>query len=145
MSTIEVSDESAMLTLGRSWAQKLGHGCVVFLSGELGAGKTTLVRGVLSGFGYDGIVSSPTYTLVEPYFLQNRHIYHFDFYRVKSPEELEMIGVRDMLTPKSVCLIEWPDRGNGFLPEPDYEFDIQYSNSGRRVEIKQCDKLQLNA
>ena len=140
MTTIEVFDESEMLALGRSWSENLDHGCVVFLSGELGAGKTTLVRGVLSGFGYHDIVSSPTYTLVESYQIREKRIYHFDFYRVKFPKELEMIGVRDMITPDSICLIEWPDRGSGFLPEPDYEFDIRYSNTGRRVEITRHSK-----
>jgi tRNA threonylcarbamoyladenosine biosynthesis protein TsaE len=138
--TIEIADESKMLALGRSWAERLDNGQVLFLSGELGVGKTTLVRGVLSGLGYDGIVSSPTYTLVEPYLIQKKRIFHFDFYRVKSLEELEMIGVRDMITPDTVCLIEWPDRGSGLLPEPDYAFDIQYLNTGRRVEITRHNK-----
>ena len=140
MTTIEIPDESEMLALGRTWAEKLDNGWVLFLSGDLGVGKTTLVRGILSGLGYDGIVSSPTYTLVEPYLIHQMHIFHFDFYRVKSLEELEMIGLRDMITPDTVSLIEWPDRGSGLLPEPDYEFDIQYLSTGRRVEITRHNK-----
>jgi tRNA threonylcarbamoyladenosine biosynthesis protein TsaE len=138
LTTIEIPDE--MLALGRCWAEKLDNGQVLFLSGELGVGKTTLVRGVLSGLGYEGIVSSPTYTLVEPYLIQQKRIFHFDFYRVKSLEELEMIGIRDMITPDTISLIEWPDRGRGLLPEPDYEFGIQYLNTGRLVEITRHSK-----
>ncbi len=141
MSVVEIPDVSAMQALGYSWAEKFEEGCMVYLSGELGAGKTTLVRGILSRFGFDGIVTSPTYTLVETYSSQQMHIYHFDLYRVESPEELEMIGIRDMIACDSICLIEWPDRGSGFLPQPDYEFDIRYSNSGRRVEINKFNKI----
>ena len=138
-----------MLALGRSWGRALsdnllphnllpgnpGQGCVLFLSGEIGSGKTTLVRGILSGLGFDDIVSSPTYTLVEPYTINRRPVYHFDLYRVKCPEELEMIGIRDMITPETISLIEWPERAAGMLPEPDYEIVIRYAAAGREVEI----------
>ncbi len=137
--TIEIVDEAAMLALGCSWgkclANHLEHGCVLFLSGPLGAGKTTLIRGILSGFGFDGIVSSPTYTLVEPYTVNHRHFYHFDLYRLKCPEDLEMIGIRDMMISSTVSLVEWPDRGAGILPAPDYDIVIRYTQSGRDVVI----------
>ncbi len=151
MPNLEISDECAMLALGRSWGRcladnflpgNLESGCVVFLSGEIGAGKTTLVRGMLSGLGFDGIVSSPTYTLVEPYTINRRSVYHFDLYRVKCPEELEMIGIRDMIAPETISLIEWPDRGAGVLPDPDHEIVIRYmlaspcgTQIGREVAI----------
>lgn len=157
MPRLEIPDECAMLTLGRSCGRALAHnflsgnlesGCVLFLSGELGTGKTTLVRGMLSGLGFDGIVSSPTYTLVEPYTINQRAIYHFDLYRVKCAEELEMIGIRDLLTPETISLIEWPERGAGVLPDPDYEIVIQYAQidhaqTGRAVNITNHNKRQL--
>ena len=152
MSSIEIANEAAMLTFGRSFGRSLEHrlvnnleqGCVLFLSGPLGSGKTTLIRGVLSGFGFDGIVSSPTYTLVEPYTVNRRHIYHFDLYRLTCPADLEMIGIRDMVTPETISLIEWPERGVGILPTPDYDIVIRYTQTGREVTITNHDKARFN-
>ena len=135
MSRIEVPDESSMLRVGRSVAQELEFGDLVFLQGELGAGKTTIARGILSGFGWQDAVTSPTYTLVDFYDIGGKSFYHMDLYRLQSADELEMAGVRDMISPQSICLIEWPERGEGLLPEPDMEIRIRYRGVGREVEI----------
>lgn len=121
--------------LGARLATRLAAGMVVFLRGELGAGKTTLVRGVLRGLGYDGAVKSPTYTLVEPYQLGGRTVYHFDLYRLTDPEELEFLGVRDYLQGSGICLIEWPERGAGVLPAADLEIGIDATTEGRVVRM----------
>lgn len=130
-----VPDVEAMERLGARLAALLGAGTVVFLRGELGAGKTTLVRGVLRGLGYADAVKSPTYTLVEPYTLRGRTIYHFDLYRLNDPEELEFLGVRDYLEGSGICLIEWPERGVGVLPAADLEISIDATAEGRVVRM----------
>jgi tRNA threonylcarbamoyladenosine biosynthesis protein TsaE len=121
----------------RAFGAKLAHAClpgtIVFLEGELGAGKTTLVRGFLRAFGYADAVKSPTYTIVEPYHLPQGDIFHFDLYRLHKPEALEEIGIRDYLTAKAICLIEWPDRGTGQLPEPDLVCAIEFATAGRKI------------
>lgn len=131
-----VADAAAMESLGAALARAIGGGLMVHLRGELGAGKTTLVRGVLRGFGYAGSVRSPTYTLVEPYDLATRRVYHLDLYRLGDPEELEWIGVRDLLDEDSVALIEWPERGAGMLPPADLEIEIDYVGTGRQVRLR---------
>ncbi|MDP3589913.1 MAG: tRNA (adenosine(37)-N6)-threonylcarbamoyltransferase complex ATPase subunit type 1 TsaE, partial [Methylobacter sp.] len=110
--------------------------CLVFLHGELGAGKTTLVRGFLRAAGYTGAVKSPTYTLVEEYTIGERKIFHFDLYRVADPEELEWIGIRDYFDQDCVCFIEWPDMGKGFLPEPDRVISLVAEGNGRSVVMR---------
>jgi tRNA threonylcarbamoyladenosine biosynthesis protein TsaE len=125
---------AAMEALGAGLAPRLRPGLVLFLHGALGAGKTTLVRGVLRGLGFAGSVKSPTYTLVESYALGGLTLHHFDFYRLKDPEELEFLGVRDYLE-SGVCLIEWAERGAGLLPAPDVEITIEPSGAGRRVRF----------
>jgi tRNA threonylcarbamoyladenosine biosynthesis protein TsaE len=110
--------------------------CLVFLHGELGAGKTTLVRGYLRATGFTGTVKSPTYNLVEEYTVAGQKIVHFDLYRITDPEELEWIGINDYFAPPdSVCFIEWPDKGKGFLPEPDTVIKLVVQSTGRLVEI----------
>ena len=108
---------------------------VVFLRGDLGAGKTTLVRGYLRTVGYSGTVKSPTYTLVEDYNIAGKIIYHFDLYRLTDPEELECIGIQDYFDHDSVCFIEWPDKGEGFLPKPDMEIVLTVEGEGRLVTL----------
>lgn len=132
----EVESESAMLDLGAGLAADLAAGTIVFLQGDLGAGKTTLVRGILRGMGHGGAVTSPTYTLVEPYLLRGTQIYHFDLYRLKDPVELEMIGIRDMLDSDALCLFEWPDQGQGVLPAPDWLITIKTDGDSRRVRVE---------
>ncbi len=124
-----------MEALGAELARTLKDGAMVYLTGELGAGKTTLVRGLLRALGHTTTVKSPTYTLVEPYFLQGRHVYHFDLYRLTGPDELEAIGARDYFHPGALCLIEWPERGRGFLPAPDIEIALSHDPAGRRARL----------
>lgn len=110
----------------------------ITLQGPLGTGKTTLVRGFLYGLGYQGAVKSPTYTLVEPYQIAQKDIYHFDFYRINDPEELEDIGIRDYFDGQHTCLIEWPENAQGLLPQPDLAIQIAYQDEARDLSIKAC-------
>ena len=134
-----------MLELGNCWASRLGGegGSVVFLAGDLGAGKTTLARGILNGMGHNGAVPSPTYTLVERYSLPGGDVYHLDLYRLEHPDELEMTGLRDALDGSSTLLVEWPERGAGRMPAPDFRVDIRClgddSEQGRQVRVHATD------
>lgn len=133
--TLYIPDENAMMQLGAKIAEQFTGGGIVLLNGDLGAGKTTLVRGILRHLGFQGIVKSPTYTLVEPYNLDGRRVYHFDLYRLGDPEELEYIGGRDYWNNDSLCLIEWPEKALGYLPQADLDLQIYYNKKGRSVEI----------
>ena len=130
-----VIGEENMLALGASLAEILPSYGVITLEGDLGAGKTTLVRGLLRKLGHDGVVKSPTYTLVEPYRLDKRDIYHFDLYRLGSPDELEYMGFRDYFNERSLCLLEWPEKGGDFVPLADIGVCISITEQGRMVEI----------
>lgn len=132
----QVASALEMEGLGRRLARAGGRHGVVYLHGDLGAGKTTLVRGWLQGLGVAGAVKSPTYTLVEPYQYEQVVIYHFDFYRLTMPEELEDMGVRDYFHPANLCLVEWPERGAGFLPAPDLSLTMEFAGRGRQVSIR---------
>lgn len=128
-------DEAATLALGRALFGHLPPGSVVFLHGNLGAGKTTLVRGFLRAAGHQGPVKSPTFTLVEEYHLPCHAVFHFDLYRLKDPEELEWMGFRDYLLSEALCFIEWPERGEGHLPTPDLIVSLAIKETGRTATL----------
>lgn len=127
-----------MEAFGARLAAHVQRGMVVFLRGELGAGKTTLVRGFLHALGHEGAVKSPTYTLVEPYQLQRYRVFHFDLYRLTDPEELEFLGVRDYLDGEALTLVEWPERAAGLMGEPDLSILIRYAGRARKITLEPC-------
>jgi len=121
----------AIACLGPATTQPL----VIFLEGDLGAGKTTLVRALIKSRGYRGRVKSPTYTLIESYVLNGTQIHHLDFYRVADAEELTYLGVRDLVSEPGLWLIEWPHRGLGFLPPADLRVLLSYAAGGRAADV----------
>jgi len=131
-----ITNEKDMLNCGANLARICLPGTIVYLYGELGAGKTTFVRGFLRALGHSGIVKSPTYTLVESYSLKDKLIYHFDLYRLKDPHELEYMGIQDYFTPSSIVFIEWPENGLGLLPAPDLAYYMAYCSAGREIKME---------
>lgn len=132
-----LKDEAAQLKLAANIAKHTPAGSVLFLEGDLGAGKTTLVRGFLQSLGFKGNVKSPTYTLVEPYLIDNQQIYHFDLYRLGEPDELEYAGGRDYFDAESICLIEWPEKAEGYLPDADLLCQLSYQTESG-VQGRHC-------
>ncbi|NOQ81148.1 MAG: tRNA (adenosine(37)-N6)-threonylcarbamoyltransferase complex ATPase subunit type 1 TsaE [Methylophaga sp.] len=131
-----LAKESDTLTLGRQIAQHCPlQQFTIHLEGELGAGKTTLTRGLLRQLGHQGNVKSPTYTLVEQYSLNNRSVFHFDLYRLTDPEELDYLGLDDYLSGDSLCIIEWASQGERFLPKPDLIITLNYQDQARTAEL----------
>ncbi len=135
---VEAASEEAMLALGARIANVLAPGAVITLSGPLGAGKTTLVRGIVRARGHVGAVRSPTYALVETYALAGLTLHHFDFYRLADPSELEEMGLRDYLAADAACLIEWPERGGDASPPADLRIGISPAGSIREVTLAAC-------
>jgi len=134
---IYLADEAATLKLGAQLAKYCPpNQFTIHLEGELGAGKTTLTRGLLHELGHKGNVKSPTYTLVEHYQLTHRSVFHFDLYRLTDPEELDYLGLDDYLSDNSLCLIEWASQGKNYLPEPDLIITLSYQNYSRNAELK---------
>lgn len=131
--TFFAQDELAMEQFGSALLTAVENQGVVYLLGDLGMGKTTLSRGVIRAAGHQGNVKSPTYTLVEPYETPSGLIYHFDLYRLVDPEELEYLGIRDYFTEDTLCLIEWPNKGDGLIPRADIEVSIQLQGAGRQL------------
>jgi tRNA threonylcarbamoyladenosine biosynthesis protein TsaE len=134
-SILLIPDETEMRALGARLMSACEHGGVITLNGELGTGKTTLVRGALQSMGLTTGVRSPTYTLIEYYPFSEFDVAHFDLYRLADPEELEYLGYRDYLNPRTLCLIEWPQRAGGYLQAIDLEINIQYDPGGRRLDF----------
>lgn len=134
----QLADEQATVAAGQRLGRQLGDGAVVWLEGDLGAGKTTLSRGILQGCGHRGTVKSPTYTLVEPYELPDLNVFHFDLYRLHDPEELEFMGFRDYLQPSALLLIEWPERGDDWVPAPDLKLTLTTRGQGRELRLQAC-------
>ena len=130
-----LADEQATAALGARLARGCPPGTVIYLRGDLGAGKTTLARGFIRQLGHTGAVRSPTFTLLEPYEELRPPVLHLDLYRLAEPEELEYLGLRDYLSGPSVLLVEWPERGKGYLPSCDLEVELSGSGHGRRAKL----------
>ncbi len=137
---VTLVDEEATLSLGAAMANVLaqsGSGALIYLSGQLGAGKTTLTRGILRGLGFLGRVKSPTYTLVELYVVSRLNLYHFDFYRFGEPEEWQEAGFRDLFHETNICLVEWPEKAGELLPLPDLSITLKSGLiDGREANIE---------
>ncbi len=131
-----LADEEATAAWAAHLAASLPPSLMVALEGDLGAGKTTLVRALLRSLGYQGVVPSPTYTLLESYELPDRRIHHLDLYRLADPEELEFIGLRDLLAEDAVVFVEWPSQGGGVLPAMDLTLSLAGADQARRLTVE---------
>ena len=134
----QAASEQDTRTLGAALANAQCQGAVIYLYGSLGAGKTTYVRGFLRELGFTGKVKSPTYTIVESYEMENFAAYHFDFYRVNHPQELQQLGLEDYFHDTAICLIEWPEKGKPLLPAPDVACYFDILESIRHIRLEAC-------
>ena len=148
MISLHLANEDATLNLGRVLAKYLQPGLMIFLEGDLGAGKTTLVRGVLRGLKFEGRVKSPTYTLVESYSISSLYLYHFDLYRFKHEKEWLDAGFNELFNERNICFVEWPERAWGLLPDADVVIKLAIEGDGRRVTITSekinVDNIRIN-
>ena len=135
MLNMHLPDEAATRALGARLAQVLDPGLSLYLHGDLGSGKTTLVRGLLRGLGYEGRVKSPTYALVELYTVSRLNLYHFDFYRFRDPKEWRDAGFQEYFNEASVCLVEWPEKAAGLLPDADLDIALEFAGDGRDLSV----------
>jgi tRNA threonylcarbamoyladenosine biosynthesis protein TsaE len=136
MRALKLSDAAATLRLGEALAAGAAPGRVLFISGDLGAGKTTLVRGLLRGLGYAGRAKSPTYALVEPYSFSSLDLYHFDFYRFKDRSEWLNSGFREHFHPQSLCVVEWPEKAGELLSPPDLHIKLEFDGEARAAMLE---------
>ena len=148
MISLHLANEDATLNVGRQLAAYLRPGLTIFLEGDLGAGKTTLVRGVLRGLKFKGRVKSPTYTLVESYSISSLYLYHFDLYRFKHEQEWLDAGFNELFNERNICFVEWPARARGLLPDADVVIKLAMEGDGRRVIITSekinVDNIRIN-
>lgn len=136
MTPLDLATPEALEALGALLARHCPRPAVIFLEGDLGAGKTTLARGFLRALGHRGAVRSPTYTLLEPYEPADGPIFHLDLYRLADPEELAYLGLRDLVGERAILLVEWPERGQGGLPPADLRIRIAHRGGGRRIHLE---------
>jgi tRNA threonylcarbamoyladenosine biosynthesis protein TsaE len=136
MVSLSSATENETLTLASKLAKAVTSPCFITLNGQLGAGKTTFSRGFLTALGHKGHVKSPTYTIVEPYELNDVQIFHFDLYRIQDTEELELLGLRDYFQKPAIILMEWSEHGAEILPTADINCNIRVQNAGRFFEFK---------
>src|ERR671919_509218 len=136
MLELKLPDAASTLRLGEALVEGAAPGRVLFISGDLGAGKTTLVRGLLRGLGYAGRAKSPTYALVEPYTFSSLHLYRFDFFRFKDRSEWLNSGFREYFNPGSVCVVEWPEKAGDLLSPPDLHIKLYFEGEGRRARLE---------
>lgn len=134
--SLDLPAETDTVALGQRLAAVLGQGGTLYLEGDLGAGKTTLARGLIQALGHSGAVKSPTYTIVEPYELARGPVFHFDLYRLADPEELELMGIRDYFAPGAICIVEWPDKGGDLIPPPDLRLRLEKTGTSRRAQLQ---------
>lgn len=131
-----IDSEQELERLGACFSALSGEQALLTMEGGLGAGKTTFVRGLLHAAGYQGAVKSPTFSLVEPYEVRTGRVLHFDLYRLKEPEELEYVGIRDYLHQPALCIVEWPEKAGDLLPEGDIHIIIDKTGQGRTVRLQ---------
>lgn len=142
--TLSLQSHEETVALGERLGAQLKKGAIIYLDGNLGAGKTTLCQGILKSFNYSGAVKSPTYTLVEPYDFAGFKVYHFDLYRLGDAQELEYFGIRDYFFEPCVCLVEWFERGEGVLPKEDIRIVLTPDGEGRKAELYGASSLGQN-